>query len=236
MRAALGLSPPERRIGQTAHDFVAALGAPRGHRQPRAEARRRANRRLALSPAHRRRRRRDPRTPPLETRGARYLALARALDRPAAYRPRRRPEPRPPLDLRPHSLSVTRIETLRRDPYAIFAERVLELEPLAPVGPVIGPREIGDLWHAALQAYGEAFADGASSAVLRARLIAFAEKQFAAPLADPTFRALRWPRIVAGLDAFLGFRRRAAHRRPNGCSSNGKAGSNSRSTTARDSR
>ena len=29
MRADLGLSPPERRIGQTAHDFVAALGAPR---------------------------------------------------------------------------------------------------------------------------------------------------------------------------------------------------------------
>ena len=28
MRAELALSPPERRIGQTAHDFVAALGAP----------------------------------------------------------------------------------------------------------------------------------------------------------------------------------------------------------------
>ena len=27
MRAGLGLSAPERRIGQTAHDFVAALGA-----------------------------------------------------------------------------------------------------------------------------------------------------------------------------------------------------------------
>ena len=59
MRAALGLSPPERRIGQTAHDFVAALGARRSDRQPRAQARRRADRRFALSPAHRRRRRRD---------------------------------------------------------------------------------------------------------------------------------------------------------------------------------
>ena len=59
MRAALGLSPPERRIGQTAHDFVAALGAPAGHRQPRAQTRRRADRRFALSPAHRRGRRRE---------------------------------------------------------------------------------------------------------------------------------------------------------------------------------
>jgi len=109
------------------------------------------------------------------------------------------------LALRPRQLSVTRIETLRRDPYAIFAERVLELEPLAPIAPEIGPREIGDLWHAALQAYGEGFREGAPPAELRARLLALTAAQFAAPLADPSFRALRWPRIVAGLDAFLAF-------------------------------
>ncbi|MGA2491768.1 MAG: double-strand break repair protein AddB [Roseiarcus sp.] len=204
MRAALGLSPPERRIGQTAHDFVAALGAPYAivsRARKRGGAPTVASRflqRIAAVAG-------ETAYAAAQARGARYLALAQALDRPAAYRPRRRPEPKPPLALRPAQLSVTRIETLRRDPYAIFAERILELEPLAPVGPLIGPREIGDLWHAALQTYGEAFADAASSATMRARLIAFAERQFAAPLADPSFRALRWPRIVAGLDAFLTF-------------------------------
>ena len=204
MRAALGLSPPERRIGQTAHDFVAALGAPHvivSRARKRGGAPTVASRFLqriaavAGSTAY----------AAAEARGARYLALAEALDRPAAYRPRRRPEPKPPLALRPRSLSVTRVETLRRDPYAIFAERVLQLAPLAPIGPAIGPREIGDLWHAALQAYGEGFAAGAPPAEARARLIAFAKDRFAAPLADPSFRALRWPRIVAGLDAFLAF-------------------------------
>jgi ATP-dependent helicase/nuclease subunit B len=214
MRAALGLSPPERRIGQTAHDFVAALGAPhaivsRARKRDGAPtvASRFLQRIAAVAGA--------TAYAAAETRGARYLALAQTLDRPAAYRPRRRPEPKPPLALRPTQLSVTRIETLRRDPYAIFAERILELEPLAPVGPVIGPREIGDLWHAALQTYGEAFVVADSSTILRARLIAYAERQFAAPLADPTFRALRWPRIVAGLDAFLAFdaeRRASAER------------------------
>jgi ATP-dependent helicase/nuclease subunit B len=204
MRAALGLSPPERRIGQTAHDFVAALGAGEAivsRARKRGGAPTVASRflqRIAAVAG-------EAAFVAAQARGARYLALAQALDRPAAYRPRRRPEPKPSLALRPAQLSVTRIETLRRDPYAIFAERILKLEPLAPVGPVIGPREIGDLWHTALQAYGEAFVDGASPAEARARLIALAAQHFAALLADPSFRALRWPRIVAGLDAFLAF-------------------------------
>ena len=204
MRAALGLSPPERRIGQTAHDFVAALGAPQAivtRARRRGGAPTVASRflqRIAAVAG-------DAAYAAAKARGARYLALAQALDRPAAYRPTRRPEPKPPLALRPAQLSVTRVETLRRDPYAIFAERILELEPLASVGPEIGPREIGDLWHAALQAYGEAYIDAASPAEARARLLSLAAASFAAPLADPSFRALRWPRIVAGLDAFLAF-------------------------------
>jgi len=204
MRAALGLSPPERRIGQTAHDFVAALGAPRAIVS---RARKRSGAPTVASRFLQRIAAVAGKTAyaAAEARGARYLALAQALDRPAAYRPGRRPEPRPPLALRPAQLSVTRIETLRRDPYAIFAERVLELAPLAPVGPTIGPREIGDLWHAALQAFGESFAGGASPAEARARLLRLAAAHFAAPLTDPSFRALRWPRIVVGLDAFLIF-------------------------------
>jgi ATP-dependent helicase/nuclease subunit B len=204
MRAALGLSPPERRVGQTAHDFASALGAPQA---VVSRARKRGGmptvasrflQRIAAVAGERA-------YAAAEARGARYLALAQALDRPAAYTPRRRPEPKPPLALRPARLSVTRIETLRRDPYAIFAEQILKLAPLTPVGPEIGPREIGDLWHAALQAYAEPFVSGATVAEARARLLRLAAESFAAPLADPSFRALRWPRIVAGLDAFLAF-------------------------------
>ena len=204
MRTSLGLSPPERRIGQTAHDFVAALGA------PQAIVSRALKRGGAPTVASRFLQRIEAvagaaATNAAKTRGARYLALAASLDRPAAYRPKPRPEPRPPLALRPSRLSVTRVETLRRDPYAIYAEQILGLQPLEPIGPVIGAREIGELWHAALQAYGEAYDERAPPAEMRRRLIAFAERHFAAPLADPSFRALRWPRIVAGCEAFLAF-------------------------------
>ena len=89
MRATLGLSPPERKIGQTAHDFVMAMGAPR----------------VILSRAHKR-----DGSPMVASRfiqrlaavagdafadcrarGARYLELARALDRPLRRRRSRVP-------------------------------------------------------------------------------------------------------------------------------------------------
>ena len=58
MREALGLTPPERRIGQSAHDFEMALGAPASRAEPRHEARRIADGRLTLSDAARGARRR----------------------------------------------------------------------------------------------------------------------------------------------------------------------------------
>ena len=52
MRAHLELSSPERRIGQTAHDFVQGFGAPEVVAEPREKARRRADHAVAFSAAH----------------------------------------------------------------------------------------------------------------------------------------------------------------------------------------
>ena len=162
MRAALGLAAPERRIGQTAHDFVAALGA---HEAILSRAKKRGGeptvasrflQRLAAAAGAG-----SQAMAEAEERGGRYLAFARALDRPAEFRPAPRPAPRPPVELRPQALSVTRIETLRRDPYAIYAEYILDLKPLEAVERDIGPREAGNAWHAALQEFVETYPSGA---------------------------------------------------------------------------
>jgi ATP-dependent helicase/nuclease subunit B len=206
MRAALGLSAPERRIGQTAHDFVSALGAreailsrakKRGG-QPTVASR--FLQRMAAAAGHK------AMTEP-EERGKRYLAYARALDRPTEFRPQRRPAPRPPVELRPKALSVTRIETLRRDPYAIYAEYVLRLKALESVEGDIRPRETGIAWHAALQEFVEAYPSGGLPPEARDRLLSIARARFALLLEDPAF-ALQWPNIEKGLDFFLAFERR----------------------------
>ncbi len=207
MRAALGLSAPERRIGQTAHDFVAALGAreailsrakKRGG-QPTVASRFLQRMGAAAGPLAMK----EP-----EERGALYLALARALDRPADFQPQRRPAPRPPVELRPKALSVTRIETLRRDPYAIYAEYILRLKALEAVERHIGPRETGIAWHAALQEFVEAYPSGALPPEARDRLLSIARECFALLRDDPAF-ALHWPNIEKGLDFFLAFEREA---------------------------
>ena len=205
MRAALSLSPPERRIGQTAHDFVAALGA-REAILSRAKKRggqptvasRFLQRMAAAAGPHAME---EP-----EERGELYLSFARALDRPADFQPQRRPAPRPAGELRPKALSVTRIETLRRDPYAIYAEYILRLKALETVEREIGPRETGMAWHAALQQFVEAYPSGALPPEARDRLLSMARTSFALLSDDPSF-ALHWPNIEKGLDFFLGFER-----------------------------
>jgi ATP-dependent helicase/nuclease subunit B len=210
MRAALGLTAPERRIGQTAHDFVAALGADEA---VLSRARKRGGeptvasrflQRLAAAAGAD-----SSAISDAEARGRRYLAFARALDLPAEFKPGKRPAPRPPVDLRPHALSVTRIETLRRDPYAIYAEYILRLKALDPVERDLGLREAGMAWHAALQEFAEEFSAGALPPEARDRLFAIARERFAPLSADPGFAALNWPRIEKGLDFFLAFERKS---------------------------
>ena len=205
MRAALGLSAPERRIGQTAHDFVSALGAreailsrakKRGG-QPTVASRFLQRMAAAAGPLAMK----EP-----EERGELYLAFARALDRPADFQPQRRPAPRPAVELRPKALSVTRIETLRRDPYAIYAEYILRLKTLEAVEREIGPRETGMAWHATLQQFIEAYPSGALPPEARDRLLSMARACFALLSDDPAF-ALHWPNIEKGLDFFLAFER-----------------------------
>lgn len=208
MRAQLGLTPPERRIGQSAHDFVMALGA----------------RNIVLSRAAKRDG--SPTVPSrfltrLEAlagetaikacreRGARMLAIATALDQPTSAEcfVLQRPAPKPPLSLRPQRLSVTRIETLRRDPYAIFAEQILKLKPLAPLGADLGAREMGTALHAALEAFVRRHPEGPLPADAHEKLLDVARAELREFLVDPAFRSFTWPRLVAGLDHALVFER-----------------------------
>ena len=203
MRAALNLSPPERRIGQSAHDFAMAFGArevvisravKRGGSPTVAS--RFVTRLDALA---------GEAFAACKTRGAAMLDIAIALDQPPSIKGCERPEPRPPVELRPTRLSVTRVETLRRDPYAIYAERILELVPLAPLGDERGAREMGTAIHEALAEFVQSHPHGPLPDDARETLLALAREKLEIFLSDSDFEAFKWPRVEAGLDDALAF-------------------------------
>jgi ATP-dependent helicase/nuclease subunit B len=204
MRSALGLTPPERRIGQTAHDFVAAMGharviLSRALKRGGAPtvASRFVQRLAAVAGTH---------FEAARARGRAIVALAQALDRPdAASVPSRRPMPRPDVALRPKRLSVTRIEMLRRDPYAIYAEFILRLLALPPFGTVDDASKFGMAMHGVLEDFVRRFAAGSLPAEANAILTGAMQEALRDELANADFAAFRWPPIARAISFYLAF-------------------------------
>ncbi len=156
MRQELGMSSPERRTGLAAHDFQQLMGKKevflsRSSRVDKAPtvASRWIQRLSALIG--------KTQTKALQERGNRYLQYAEILDNSKTESRRaERPNPTPPISSRPTSLAVTDIETWIRDPYALYAKRILKLNPLEPLERDPDPMLKGTLYHAIMQDYVEA--------------------------------------------------------------------------------
>jgi ATP-dependent helicase/nuclease subunit B len=160
MRLKLGLPALDQRIGLQAHDFAQLVNAPN----------------VVLTRALR-----SEGSPTLASRwlwrlqtlvkgaGSKLAAaddvlmLARLIDAPAAPRRTLIPKPAPPAGKRLTRISVTQVETLIRDPYAVYAQRILGLSVLKPIGAQVGPAERGTAIHKAM----ERFEDDGDPAHLR---------------------------------------------------------------------
>ncbi|KZD12305.1 double-strand break repair protein AddB [Oceanibaculum pacificum] len=192
MRRAFGLPLPERRIGLSAHDFAQGFAAPeivltRAEKvdgAPTVPSRWLLRLDTVLGPAAATLRRAEPV----------WRGWWAAIDRPPAIRPVTRPEPRPPLAARPTRLSVTEIETLMRDPYAIYAAKVLRLHALDPIDADPGAAERGTIIHKALERF---LADhpGHLPPDAQERLLAIGAAVFAEALERPGVWAFWWPRF-----------------------------------------
>jgi len=124
-----------------------------------------------------------------------YLAWADALDRPDDYRPWLRPEPRPPVEARPTRLSVSSIEQWRRDPYGLYARRILELKALDPLEAELGAADRGNALHDALDEFLRARPSGLLPPGAIAEFEALGEIHLGELLAAPAERAFWWPRF-----------------------------------------
>lgn len=192
MRASLGLPPVERRIGLAAHDLQQLACAPQ----------------VVLSRAER-----DPQGNPtvpsrwlvrlgtlLDAAGGAgeaspWPAWAALLDAPAGPpQPTEQPRPAPPLAARPRCLSVSDIGLWMRDPYALYARRVLKLRQLDPLEADPGALERGIMIHGVLEEFCRAFpADLPPDAL--SRLLDLGRNAYQAYAHQPQVRALWWPRF-----------------------------------------
>lgn len=197
MIAALGLPPPEQRLGLSAHDFVqsaSAAGQVYLLRSRKADGAPTVASRwivrlqtlmgglglsgdLAADPG--------------------WLGMARALDLPKT--PRQAvlpPKPTPPVEARPRRLSVSAIERWVRDPYSIYAEHILHLRSLRGLDQKPDAAMRGQILHAIVEVFSDPKFDPAAPGaldILRAR----GSEQFMARSIPADVQALWWPRFEA---------------------------------------
>lgn len=204
MRQALGLPSPEEETGRAAHDFISLLGADRViltraqkvNGVPTVPSRW-LMRITALLNGLDLRDALKPETP--------WLAWARARD---AIDPELRnktkisqPEPRPPVEIRPRKMSVTRVEEWIKNPYAIYARNILELEPLPPLGVAPDQSVRGALVHDVLARFAALHPTSLPSD-MRAALRDISRQRLAELAGDPRVAAFWMPRLQRFLDWF----------------------------------
>ncbi|MBC8020234.1 MAG: double-strand break repair protein AddB, partial [Methyloceanibacter sp.] len=191
MRDALGLAPPERRLGLAAHDFAQALGAREVYltRALKVDGvptvpSRWLQRLLALVKAAGL----ENRILPLQS----WVSWARQRDHAPSFEPVRPPQPRPPAEARPRKLSVTRIERWIANPYEIFARDILKLEPLKALGAEPDAALRGQIIHRALQEFSRDHPDRLPDDTEEA-LSRIADRHFEALGVSPVVRAFWRP-------------------------------------------
>jgi ATP-dependent helicase/nuclease subunit B len=150
MRQALGLPPLERRIGQSTHDFMQLVQAPKIliTRSLHADgvptvASKFLGRLESYLKSHNRN---IPREKFLREWRRQLEEVAQVI----SISP---PIPKPIVSLRPLTLSISDIGTLMRDPYSIYAKHILRLKPLKELNRSAGALEFGLFVHEFLQVW-----------------------------------------------------------------------------------
>ncbi len=208
MRADAGLLLPERRIGLSAHDYQQAIAAPevwltRAIRSDDAETvpSRWLNRLENLlgglpdngGPAA---------WQAMVNRGDQWLAQARSLEEVSRVTPAARPSPRPPVAARPRKLSVTEIQRLIRDPYAIYAKHSLKLRAMRPLVQSPDAPMRGTILHEIMERFVKDVAKDPAQ-LSKAHLLVVAVDVLATQTPWPAARAMWLARIERVADWFI---------------------------------
>ena len=113
-----------------------------------------------------------------------------------------RPYPCPPVDKRPTFLSVSSLEKLMRDPYALYARKILNISPLDPYEETMGAKHRGSFIHDALHTFSTAYPNDLPEDAY-ARLLQIGKDTFGEVIEDPALWVSWWPRYENLADWFV---------------------------------
>jgi len=183
IRRQLGLDLLERRIGQQAHDFELMAQTDE----------------LILS-----RSLKEDGSPALPSRfleslravtdiddNQRYISLANSWQHPESIMPCAQPAPKPPVSARPQALHVTSISKLMRDPYVVYANKILWLKKLDDIDEELSPADFGNFVHSAIEDFARKNSDNLEDLLSCGREIL--KDKYDGKLGVETFW---WPRFV----------------------------------------
>jgi ATP-dependent helicase/nuclease subunit B len=122
--------------------------------------------------------------------GRPWQRWAAQLDAVAEVKPCAAPSPAPPLEARPRELYVTKIETLLRNPYGIYASKILAFKKLDPLDQEPGAAQFGTIVHDAIERYVKRGGQSLEA------LVACGREAFAGLLGRPGVEAFWWPRFL----------------------------------------
>lgn len=209
MRLDAGLLLPERKTGLSAHDFQQAASAPevwltRAQKSDDAETVPsrwviRLTNLLEGLPADAGK----TALADMRARASGWLARARLIDAPeGAQTPAKRPAPCPPVAARPRKLPITDIQKLTRDPYAIYAKRVLKLYPLGPLQKLPDALLRGNVLHRVMELF-VAQAEADPSLRNHTALMSIARNVAEAEVPWPAARLMWLARFETIVESFL---------------------------------
>jgi ATP-dependent helicase/nuclease subunit B len=194
MRSIFGMQQPERDIGVSAHDFAQSFGsnriyltwAKRINGAPQIPSRWILRLQTVLEVAH---------ISVDKFMNTEWAALADAIDQPTEITPTHKPKPTPPIVARPVQFSVSAVENLIRDPYGLYASKVLRLKELSPLAKAVDAPLRGSLFHAAIDNWNREQQLSLAENSL-ALLIASGEKTFEPFKDDIEVMFFWWPRFL----------------------------------------
>jgi double-strand break repair protein AddB len=208
MRHEAGLLLPERQIGLSAHDFQQAIAAPRvvltrsirdaeSETVPSRWLNRLTNLMQGMSEDGK------ASLAAMRDRGKDWLRFVERLEATPRIDPAPRPAPRPPVEARPKHLSVTRIAKLIRDPYSVYAEKVLGLRALGPLSQSPDAPLRGTILHRVMERFVKERDANETQGVAHQRLIQIAAEVLEADAPWPAARVLWLAKLARVADDFL---------------------------------